>query len=181
MINIDDLNVLDPQGDTVRLGDVRGERAGLMVLMRHFGCIFCRQRLAQLVAQTEAYPNLDFAVWVIGNGTAVMANDFVQKHGVTRPVYTDPSRHIYEKLGMNRNFGLNFRTLKQSIVAFRQGHRQTEIKGDPWQLGGVVVFNDCGEVIFSVADSEAGSDLPWQDVWAHLPGTAVSQSTQIDA
>ena len=178
-MNIDGLTVLDTSGGAVRLGDVRCERAGLMVLMRHFGCIFCRQRLAQLVAQTEAYPNLDFAVWVIGNGTALMAEDFVQKHGVTRPVFTDPSRRIYAELGMNRNFGLNLKTLKQSFVAFREGHRQTEIKGDPWQQGGVVVFNDQGTVVFSIADKEAGSDLPWKDVWAHLPGTAGSQNVDV--
>jgi len=178
-MNIDSLTVLDTAGVKVRLGDVRGERAGLMVLMRHFGCIFCRQRLAQLVAQTQAYPNLDFAVWVIGNGTALMASDFVETHSITRPVYTDPSRRIYQELGMNRNFGLNFKTLKQSIVAFRQGHRQTEIKGDPWQQGGVVVFDDHGDVTFSVADNEAGSDLPWHDVWAHLPGTKDSEGVDV--
>jgi peroxiredoxin len=171
-MNIDTLTVQDPSGHTVKLGDARAGRAGLIVLMRHFGCIFCRQRLAELVAQTEPYADVDFAVWVIGNGTALMAQDFVEKHNVTRSVYTDPSREIYKVLGMNRNFGLNFKSLKQSIVAFKQGHRQTEVKGDPWQQGGVVVFDGQGDVTFSVADKEAGSDLPWNDVWTHLPGSA---------
>jgi peroxiredoxin len=171
-MNIDTLQVQDLNGDAQLLGEVRGNRAGVIVLVRHFGCIFCRQRLAELVAESTPYPDSEYAVWVIGNGTALMAQDFVETYAITRPVFTDPSRKIYKALGMNRNFGINLTTLKQSFVAFKQGHRQTDVQGDPWQQGGVVVFDRAGVVNFSIADNEAGSEIPWKTVWKYLPAAS---------
>ena len=168
-MNIDTLQVLDPTGEAISLGDLRESRSGIIVLVRHFGCIFCRQRIAELVAESEPYPDDQYAVWIIGNGTAAMAQDFVTSYAITLPVYTDPSRTVYKALGMNRKFGINLKTLKQSFVAFKQGHRQSDVQGDPWQQGGVVVFDRDGVVTFSIADNEAGSDIPWAAVWSHLP------------
>ena len=104
-MNIDNFQVLTPDGAATTLGKHRAGRAGIMVFVRHFGCIFCRQRIAELVQQTHQFKDTDLAVWVVGNGTAAMANDFINTH-VSIAIFTDPSRRIYRELGMKRKIGL---------------------------------------------------------------------------
>ena len=104
-------------------------------------------------------------VFVVGTGTAAMAQDFVATHDIEVPVFTDPSREVYRKLGMKRMFGINWTSVKQGLAAFKDGHRQTAVAGDVWQQGGVAVFDADGHVNYVFADQEAGSVLPWSDVW----------------
>ena len=167
-MNIDDFQVLTPDGAATTLGKHRAGRAGIMVFVRHFGCIFCRQRIAELVQQTHQFKDTEIAVWVVGNGTAAMANDFINTHSIDRPVFTDPSRRIYRELGMKRKIGLNLKSVSRAIAAFKDGHRQTQVQGDPWQQGGVVVFDSTGHVTLCVPDNEAGSEIPWHDVHTTL-------------
>ena len=173
-MNIDEMTVLGPNGELRTIGDIRKKRAGVIVLVRHFGCIFCRQRVAQLVQEAENQSHLNLCSLVIGNGTPLMAADFVEHHNIQTPVYTDPSRKVYTELGMHRRFGLNYQTLKQSLTAYKAGHRQTKVQGDVWQQGGVVTFDRSGQVIFRAADKEAGSDIPWAEVWQSLAQTGTN-------
>ena len=176
-MHIDQMTVLDLEGATKTLGSIRQGRPGVIILVRHFGCIFCRQRIAELVDEVGKHRKADVVTLVIGNGTARMAADFVQHHNINVPVFTDPSRKVYQQLGMNRRFGLNLKTLSQSITAFRQGHRQAKVQGDVWQQGGVVTFGSDGMVRFQAADREAGSDIPWEDVWRSLQMTPSAPMT----
>ena len=168
------LQVQDLNGEWRNLEDLRMAKAGIMVLVRHYGCIFCRQRIAELVAESQAHPALELALFVVGNGTAAMASDFVETHSIEVPVFTDPSREIYQRLGMKRMFGINWTSVKQGFAAFKAGHRQTAVQGDVWQQGGVAVFDSAGEVTYVFADQEAGSAIPWSDVWAHLKSEGVA-------
>ena len=162
---LSNLRVQNLDSEWVSLDRVTGGRAGIMVLVRHYGCIFCRQRIAELIAEADAHPSLDLAVMVIGNGTSHMAADFVERHAIHVPVFTDPSRKIYQELGMRRMFGINWKSVKQGIAAFRDGHRQSAVQGDVWQQGGIAVFNTEGEITYIFADEEAGSPIPWDAVW----------------
>lgn len=174
-MNIDNFQVLTPDGTPTTLGVRRKGRAGVMVFVRHFGCIFCRQRIAELVEQAQQFDGHDYAIWVVGNGTAPMANDFVTTHKISCPVFTDPSRHIYRELGMKRMIGLNLKSVTRAISAFKDGHRQTKVQGDPWQQGGVVVFDNTGTVTLCIPDNEAGSELPWHDVHISLAESSHAQ------
>ena len=164
-MHLSDLKVQNLCSEWLSLDSVACGKPGIMVLVRHYGCIFCRQRIAELVEQAGARPSLDLSVMVIGNGTSVMAADFVETHDIKVPVFTDPSRAIYQELGMKRMFGINWKSVKQGIAAYKNGHRQTAVKGDVWQQGGIAVFNAEGQVTYIYADKEAGSPIPWDSVW----------------
>ena len=164
-MRVSDLHVQSIDGEHLSVDQISAGRAGIMVLVRHYGCIFCRQRIAELVEQANARPALDLAIMVVGNGTSTMAADFVNTHQITVPVYTDPSRKIYKALGMKRMFGINWTSIKQGIAAYKDGHRQTAVQGDVWQQGGIAVFNASGDITYVFADEEAGSAIPWEDVW----------------
>ena len=42
-----DLTVLRPTGEGVRLGEAWAERPVVLALMRHFGCVFCKDQVSR--------------------------------------------------------------------------------------------------------------------------------------
>lgn len=110
---------------------------------------------------------------VIGNGTPVMAQDFAEKFGVGVPLYTDPSRKSYELAGWRRPLGsavLGMGTmLKAGARAMKGGFRQGKTQGDAFQIGGVLVVEPSGAVLFEHADKAAGDHAAIDDILASLP------------
>lgn len=96
----------------------------------------------------------------VGNGTAPMAADFARAHAGPWQVLTDPQRSLYRAAGMRRSpaSSLHWRLLSNAWRAWRRGFRQTRIAGDPWQQGGVLVFDAAGRLRHAQVDA-AGGDL----------------------
>ncbi len=160
--------VLNRSGDPVRFGDLYCDATTLIVFVRHFGCIFCRERIAEL---TEAVPLLAEAgvqTVVIGNGTALMANAFAEELALDVPLYTDPSRKTYELAGMQRNFGLGLKTVGHALRSWRSGHRQGPVAGDVWQQGGVLVVNPDSRILEAYYDRGAGDYIDLANVVERL-------------
>jgi hypothetical protein len=116
-----------------------------------------RERGAELVA--------------IGNGTALMAEDFVEGFSVPFPVYTDPERAAYREAGFIRNFGLGIRTIRRGRRAAREGHSQGRTQGDPWQQGGVLVISPEPRLVWNFVSSAAGDHADVEKVMAALSGS----------
>jgi len=112
---------------------------------------------------------------VIGNGTPVMARDFAEQFEVGVPLYTDPSRKSYELAGWRRPMGsavLGMGTmLKASARAMKGGFRQGKTRGDAFQIGGVLVVEPNGSVIFEHADKVAGDHAAIDHILASLPSS----------
>ena len=47
-MNIDKLTLLNAAGEVCTIGQIRSGQPGIIVLVRHFGCILCRQRIAEI-------------------------------------------------------------------------------------------------------------------------------------
>ena len=64
------------------------------------------------------------------------------------PVFADPKKGSYQAFGMKRaTLGmLDPRILANGARAARAGHKQTAVRGDPLQNGGVVVLDADGVV-----------------------------------
>lgn len=96
------LNVLTPEGGSFSLETLWADAPLLLVLVRHYGCQFCREQIAQL---RRILPDLERAgvdVAIIGNGTPLMAQAFVEETGLEVPLYTNPGREVYRALGARR-------------------------------------------------------------------------------
>lgn len=99
------------------------------------------------------------ALSVIGNGRPSFMSGFRDKSDYDGPLYTDPGRRTYRALGFRRGLGatlLNIDTPRAAVDAYRQGFRQTRTAGDPWQLGGVLVVEAGGEIVYEYASRFAG-------------------------
>lgn len=91
-----------------------------------------------------------------------MAQDFRDQFAITAPLYTDPKRLSYNALGFEHGVGLGLKSLRRGARAASAGFRQGRTQGDPWQQGGVALFDAEGQIRWKSIDDGAGEqvDLP---------------------
>ena len=110
--------------------------------------MFCREQAARLKPLVTPLQDLGCNVMAIGNGTPLMAQDFVEQFEIPYPVYTDPTAATYQVLGMKRALGIGLGTLRSAFSARRQGFKQGSVAGDPLQQGGEAFINTNGEILW---------------------------------
>jgi hypothetical protein len=99
-------DVLDAQVTGVNLmpGTLRdqlGAETTLFVFLRHFGCVFCRETVAELRRASEAarsYPPILFFF----QGTPTEGRAFLRRDWPTVRAVADPALRFYEAFGVDR-------------------------------------------------------------------------------
>jgi AhpC/TSA antioxidant enzyme len=108
----------------------------------------------------------------IGVGNRHHAQSFRSELGLTEPLYVDTARNSYRALGMKRGIIatiLSPATWRNMVRAWRGGFRQRGVKGDPWQLGGVLVVLPGGRIAYRFLSQASGDHPPVDEVLASLP------------
>ncbi len=122
--------------------------------------MFCREQVARFTERRADIEANGASLAVIGNGTALMARDFAEKFSVCVPLFTDPERKSYDVARWRRPTASAVlklgTTLKASVRAMKGGFRQGKTQGDAFQLGGVLVLDPSGEILFEHGDAAAG-------------------------
>ena len=133
--------------------------------------MFCKEQVARLRRETEAIHAKGAELVVVGNGSVAFARDFAHEAGLATPLYTDPSGAAYRALGLRRGAAaaLNPRVLANAWRALRGGFYQTSVRGDPLQLGGVLVVLRGGRIAYRYGSRAAGDHPPLREVLAALP------------
>ena len=159
---LENATILDLRGTAIRFGELYARRPTLVVFVRHFGCIFCRERYTDLSACAALLDAHGMNAVVIGNGTVPMAEAFGDTVGSDIPLYTDPSRAVFKLAGMKRMFGLNLATIGHGLRSWKAGHRQTAVAGDVWQQGGCLVIDTNGDILAAQHDASAGDHIDFE-------------------
>ncbi len=169
-----DATVLDTDGATVRLGDLWTERPVVLVWLRHFGCLFCKEQTAEFRARRDDFRRRGADVVFIGNGAARYAKGFREEFCAGCVVLTDPGLTSYELIGARGGIltTLGPQAWGAGIRAFRRGARQDRTQGHPFQQGGVLVVAPGGRVTYSYISRAAGDHPIVEDVLAAIPATA---------
>ena len=128
--------------------------------------MFCKQQVAQLRGAHDEIRRRGAELIVIGNGPPFFAEAFKKDLAFEGPMYTDPSLETYRAAEMKRSVGrtLSLASAKKAIGALKGGFMQTRTRGDPWQLGGVVVINRDGEVTYRQASDHPGDHAPVEEL-----------------
>ncbi|MEY3162696.1 MAG: hypothetical protein RIT25_2690 [Planctomycetota bacterium] len=94
----------------------------------------------------------------VGTGTPAMALAFANEAAGPHPVLCDRTRAAFAAARMRRGLAsvLHPRALANALRALRAGFRQTRVQGDPWQQGGVLVFDGKGALVHAATDAVAG-------------------------
>lgn len=132
------------------LADQLEDGVSLLVFLRHFGCMFCRETLADLRAAVEAdasYPQ----VLLFFQGSATEGRAFLRRYWPGARAVADPNLEFYEWFGVRR--ASYFEALGPAVLRARRrarakGHENGERTGDIWRMPGVFVVAD-GQIIWS--------------------------------
>ncbi len=121
------------------LADQLGGEPQLLVFLRHFGCMFCRETIAELreASETvEGYP----AVLFFHQGRPAEGRAFMRRYWPAARAIADPELRFYGAFGVDRGglmkmFGPGVWTAKRRAEA--KGHANAEREGDIWRMPGV--------------------------------------------
>ena len=114
-----------------------GERTTLLVFLRHFGCVFCRETIADLreAAQAPGYP----AVLFFYQGTPTEGRAFLRRYWPEARAIADPELAFYQAFGVERGgllqmFGPG--VMAAGLRARRRGFENGERSGDIYRMPG---------------------------------------------
>ena len=117
--------------------------------------MFCREQAAQLMKIYRKAQDMGVNIVAIGNGTMLMAEDFVEQFNIAFPIYTDTARQTYKLMNMNYGLGIGLGTIKAGLAITRGGTRQGKTQGDIWQQGGEALFAKGGKLLWHHANTNA--------------------------
>ncbi|KAL7418095.1 hypothetical protein BDY24DRAFT_411201 [Mrakia frigida] len=101
------LEVLDESGEKVKFGSLFGERRTLVVFVRSWLCGKCTLYISQLgeVITPSKLEAAGLNVVVVGCGGHELVKGFKENTSCTFPIYSDPTRATFLKLGCSQNGG----------------------------------------------------------------------------
>jgi hypothetical protein len=170
--------VLEPDGTKLRLAGAWAEHPAVIVWLRHFGCVFCREQVEEIRSRRSEIEALGGGIAFVGNGTARAAGWFQKKFAADSTVLTDPDLASYKAIGARSGM---LSTLGPSawgagLRAFRSGARQSMTRGHAYQQGGLVVMAPKNRVLYQHISRAAGDHAPVADVLAALEAAARSSA-----
>ncbi len=110
----------------------------------------------------------------MGNGNRSFAQAFRDEFEIEGLLLVDPDLHAYRAAGLRRGRReiASPQLIGNTIRALRSGARQTAVLGDPWQLGGVLVFAPGGELRYQFRSAAAGDHADPAEIDAALDESA---------
>ena len=177
------LYLADVNNEMVSLQSLHRAQPLLVVLLRHFGCMFCRQQAARVVHQRHRFEALGVQVICVGSGSARGARGFIRQHAAGLDVYVDPSLNVYSHFNLHRSWRrlADPSMVSRGATAYAEGHRQGETDGDIAQLGGVVLLSKAGEVAWIHRDERAGDHANLEDALEAAKALQISTAAESDA
>lgn len=178
-------DVLDLEGKRVRLRDLWSREPCVTTFLRHFGCLFCHQMVADVIAAAPAILDRGARVLFLGNGSVNQAKRFYADKGLPRigcEVVTDPDRVSFDAAEMQRGYAKTFNpsSVRAFGVARAGGHGVTGLFGDLTQLGGLLITKPPVRFVLLHRSKFAGDHPDMKDVLATLGDRApraTSEST----
>ena len=166
------VSVLDEQSAAVRLGDFWVKRPVVLALVRHLGCLFCRQHVAGLLRRLPEIEGRGAALVVVGPSRPEHIAAFRAAMFYTGPLFVDPTLRAFRAAGLERSRASTYHPLAvlKAVMAIAQGHRQAGRQGDIIQQGGTFVLGPGDRVHFEWRDRYAGHHADLRLVIAAIPG-----------
>ena len=128
----------------------------LFVFLRHFGCIFCREAIADVRAAAEADPDYPDVLFFF-QGSATEGRVFLRRYWPRARAVADPELELYDAFGVGRASlleGLGPQVLRATRRAKSKGHSNGPRSGDIWRMPGIFAVESL-EIIWSHSPSHA--------------------------
>lgn len=132
--------------DGMSLADLSRSQPVLVVFLRHLGCSFCREALADVAAVRPELEAEGTAIALVHQSSEEEAAPFFARYGLADvPRVSDPSLRLYRALGLRRGSAGEFlspKVVARAGAALLRGHAPGLLKGDGRQLPGVFLVRD---------------------------------------
>lgn len=132
-----------------------GDGVNLLVFLRHFGCIFCRETLTDMRAIAESDPRFPRPLFFF-QGSVTEGRAFLRRYWPQLRAVADPSAEFYDGFGIERA-GL-MKALGPAVWsgqsrAKAKGHENGKRSGDIWRMPGAFLTR--------------GSEVLWAHEYRH--------------
>jgi len=170
-----------PTSDGASLGELSVEKPQLVVLLRHVGCPFCRESLAQLSAQRRQIEDRGYGIVLVHLGQSASVDKVFSRYGLQDvPRIHDPECRLYRQLGLDLGnfrelFGLNvwIRGLFSGVFL---GHGIGRIQGNAFQMPGAFLIH-CGQFLRGLKPGVASQPMDFLDLVQSAPEPCVPVET----
>jgi peroxiredoxin len=126
------------------LTSLMADRPVFLVFLRHFGCTFCREAVAELAEKRGAIEAQGAPLAFVHLGTEEKAKWFFTPYGlVDVPRFSDPEGKLYEAFGLARaelRQFLNSENILRLLLAWTHGHFAFFPEGDVKRMPGAFLL-----------------------------------------
>lgn len=147
------------------------ERAQLVVFLRHLGCTFCKEAMADIASKRDKLNEESVGIVLVHMATQEEASAFAAKYGLSdASLIADPEKKLYTAFGLKRGtLGQLFgpKVWLRGIAATLKGHIVGNLVGDGFQMPGVFLVHD-GRIVKAFRHETAG-DRPDYDALSTCP------------
>lgn len=151
------------------------ERGLVVVFLRHFGCLFCKQEAKRLAHDHERFVEAGLSVVAIGVGTPARAGKFARDHELPFPVFGDWDLGSYRAFGLGRATASGFfnpAAHHAGLRAVLRGNLPGLPTGDTAQLPGAFVIDPSGIVRVAHIGAHAGDNPTTGELLSAINGGA---------
>ena len=148
--------------------DLSNEKPVLLVFLRHFGCIFCREALKDISNKRKEFENKGVHIVLVHMSDSATAEKYFDDYNLKGIIHvSDPDCMYYASFGLvkgsfNQLFGLkNFirgveQTIKGNLITFKQ-------IGDGFQMPGIFMIRQ-GRIIDSYIHKFAADRPDYENI-----------------
>ena len=145
------------------LDDLAIQQPHMVIFLRHAGCTFCREALADLSEQRLAIEASGCGIVLIHMGDNDRDAGLFEKYGLGDiPRIADPSCRLYRQFGLDLGSFTELLGprvwLRGLIAAVLKGHGVGRLQGNGFQMPGAYIY-ECGRILGGI-QHEHSSDRP---------------------
>jgi len=138
------MNFVTNRGES--LNEIADNHKVLLVFLRHFGCTFCRETMADLAEVRQDIESTGVKIVIVHMVESDLAADMLKLYDLGDvPHISDIHQHLYDRFGFHK---VSFRALfglknwwRAFVAGIVKGHLIGKPAGDPFQMPGVVLFH----------------------------------------
>jgi peroxiredoxin len=171
----------DGQGHSLRASELWSDGPVLLLVLRRPGCALCRQEVQQYSDRKAEYAALGVKIGVVLKEWKPEEVESFQAYW-DGPVYLDSDMALYKTVHggkLRKNSVLNL--LNPAVWA--RGRRASKdiedsnFKGEGLILGGLMVVDTSGKIVYSFAEQDFGVHAPQDEVLAACKAAAKGNNT----
>ena len=135
----------------------------LLVFLRHFGCTFCRETMAEIASRRREVEAQGLEIVIVHMVDSEVASQILGVYDLHNVHHiSDPHQSLYRRFGLgsvsfHAMFGVR-NWWRAFVAGLVKGHLIGKPSGDPWQMPGVFVYHN--SEIIDKFDYKFVSDMP---------------------